>query len=121
MTSNNDSAKAARAAFIAALRELADTLEANPAVPVPDKYDSQCISVLPDGGDDEANAFVDRFAAALGIEASDPRGTGHYKAARKFGPLTYESFHVSAAAMAAHHARESYADVIRLDEGPVAA
>lgn len=111
-----------RAAFIAALRELADTLEANPAVPVPDRYDSPRIALLPDGNDDEANAFVDRFAAALGIEASDARGTGHYKAVRKFGPLAYESFHVSAAAMDAHHARESYAPVIRLDdEGPVAA
>lgn len=120
MTSNTT---ADRATFIAALRELADLLEANPAVPAPGRYDSPRIAVLPESGlsDDDANAFVDRFAAALGIEASDPRGSGHYTATRKFGPLSYESFHVSAAAMAARDARDSYANVIRLDEGPVAA
>lgn len=114
----------ARAAFVAALRELADCLESNPEVPAPGPFDSGYISVLPDSdlSDDESNAFVDRFAAALGIEASDPRRNGHYKAVRHFGPLAYESFHVSTAAMAAAKARASYAGVIRLDdEGPVAA
>lgn len=124
MTSNTHTDD--RAALVAGLRGLADFLEANPAVPVPPSWSSnQCISVLPPSGpnltDNERRAFVDRFAASLGIEASDPDASGHYRASRKFGPLIFESFAISTEAMDAHHARASYADVIRLNEGPVAA
>lgn len=113
-----------RAALIAGLRGLADFLEANPAVPVPPAWTSAaCISVLPphDVDDDERRAFVDAFAAALGVEAADKDGSGHYKATRKFGPIEYESFAISTEASERHKARNSYASVIRLDDQAVAA
>lgn len=113
-----------RAALIAGLIDLACFLEAHPGVPVPPAWTSAArISVLPPQhvDDDERRAFVDAFAAALGVEAADKDGSGHYKATRKFGPIEYESFAISRAATARHEARNSYADVIRLDDGAVAA
>ncbi len=114
-----------RAALIAGLLDLACFLEAHPDVPVPPAWTSiNTITVLPphDVDDDERRAFVDGFAAALGVEAADPDNSGHYKATRKFGPIGYESFAISTAATARADARASYADVIRLDDdAPVAA
>jgi hypothetical protein len=112
-----------RAALIAGLLDLASFLEAHPDVPVPPAWSSiNTITVLPPtGDDDERRAFVDAFAAALGVEAADPDNHGHYKAIRKFGPIGYESFAISTAATTRAAARSSYADVIRLDDEPVAA
>jgi hypothetical protein len=112
-----------RAALIAGLRSLADFLDEHPAVPVPPAYSSlaRIVVLPPHESDDQDRAFVDDFAAALGVAASDPSGSGHYAATRKFGPVEFESFAISTAARDARHARDSYADVIRLDDGQVAA
>jgi hypothetical protein len=119
MTSPNDD----RAALIAGLLDLACFLEANPDVPVPAAWTSLAtITVLPPRGDDtERRGFVDAFATALGVKAADPDNSGHYTASRKFGPVEYRSFAISAVARARADARDSYADVIRLDDSPAAA
>jgi len=104
-----------RAALIAGLRDLADFLEANPAMPVPSRFTPQNISVVPDGDtDDERRAVVDRVAAVLGTEACDDHG--HYGTGRKFGPVEYRAFAISDAAWADHKAQSSYNGCIRLDE-----
>jgi len=109
-----------RAALIAGLRDLADFLEVNPAMPVPSRFTPQTISVVPDGDtDDERRAVVDRVAAVLGTKTYDDHG--HYGTGRKFGPVEYRAFAISEAAWADHAARNSYNGSIRLDDEAVAA
>ena len=110
-----------RAALIDGLLALACFLEAHPDVPVPESYHAQYISVIPDGTEDERRAAVDAAAAALGVVAADPRGCGHYKAIRMFGPVGYEIFTISAAARARSDAQDSYRDSVRLDDHSAAA
>jgi hypothetical protein len=111
-----------RAALIDGLLELACFLESHSDVPVPESYHSQQISVIPEGtDDDERRAAVDAAAAALGVTADDPNGSGHYKAARKFGAIAYEVFTISAAARARSDAQDSYRYSVRCDEATVAA
>ena len=110
-----------RAALIDGLLALACFLEAHPDVPVPESYHAQYISVIPDGTEDERRAAVDAAAAALGVVAADPRGCGHYKAIRMFGPVGYEIFTISAAARARSDAQDSYRASIRLDDDSPAA
>ena len=79
-----------RTDFITGLRDLADFLDTNPAVPAP----SSSLNVycfLPDAEDDSMIAAVDRIAAYLGTVADlgDVRH-GHYTAAISFGPVRYE-------------------------------
>jgi hypothetical protein len=99
-----------RAAFTAALRELADFIDANPDLPVP-QYEHDAgvhISAL-DGSDDERRAEVDRIAAALGVLAAATPG-GHYIARRVFGGrVQYEAAMVPADDLARYHAELSYA------------
>jgi hypothetical protein len=111
-----------RAAFVAGLRAVADFLEANPAVPVPQSYHRQDITFFPDGDtDDQRRAAVDLIACAMGVPAADPDGYGHYRAERMFGPVAYRALMISTAARTRADARDSYADVIRLDDQAVAA
>lgn len=112
-----------RAALIAGLRGLADFLEANPAVPVPESYQSKPISVLPPfrASDAERRAFVDAFAIAAGVEAADLDDSGHYMATAQFGPVEYRSYAISTAARDRADALDSYRDSIRLDDERVAA
>jgi hypothetical protein len=111
-----------RAALVYGLLALACFLEAHPDVPVPESYFTQHISVIPYGADDdERRAAVDAAAAALGVTADDPHGSGHYKAAREFGPIAYEIFTISAAARARSDAQDSYRYSVRLDDATVAA
>lgn len=110
-----------RAALIAGLRDLADFIEANPAVPVP-SYVSARISIpAPGADDDEKRAFVDSAAAALGTTAAYAAPSGHYTTGRTFGPVGFEVFMIPAAAHARHDALDSYRHSIRLDDAPVAA
>jgi hypothetical protein len=111
-----------RAAFVAGLRALAAFLEANPAVPVPESYHREDITFFPAGDtDDERQAAVDLIASAMGVPAADPDGHGHYRAERLFGPIAYRALTISTAARTRADARDSYADVIRLDDVATAA
>ncbi len=98
---------ATRQAFITGLRDLADYLASHPAVAIP-PYGAEilvCASSTEDGG----CAQVDHFARQLGITA--PAGisySGHYEAVRSFGPVGYRMVAISDAAMARHHASDSY-------------
>jgi hypothetical protein len=113
---------AARAAFIAGLRELADFLESHPAVAVP-SYGTD-ITVQPCGTDEEEAADIDAFAAAAGVEVLDWRRTGdargyhvgRYSAVRKFGPVTLTAFTYTAKTLAEHDARRSYDRNIQPDD-----
>jgi hypothetical protein len=106
-----------RAAFVAGLRALARFLAAHPDVPVPESYHTQDFTVFPDGDtDDEKRAAVDATAAVLGVVPDDHGGRGHYKAVRRFGPVAYETFFVSAAYRARSDALDSYRDAITVDE-----
>ena len=110
-----------RAAFIAGLLELACFLESHPDIPV-QRY-GQTITLhtgfeLPHDGTwvDEFRALK-AFADAIGADVAESRpGSGHYYASRPFGPITFEACAISPAAHARHDARNSYADVISLDE-----
>jgi hypothetical protein len=111
-----------RAALIAGLRGLADFLAEHPDAPVPPAYPETCITVFPDGDtDDERRAGVDDAAAVLDSPAADPAGSGHYTAARKFGPVTYEVLAISDARRAVHEAGSSYYNSVVPDTHEVAA
>jgi hypothetical protein len=103
-----------RADFIAGLRALADYLNANPTVPVPEF--STDVLVHARGTDTEQCAEVDRVAGLLGASVEDrtARG-GHYTAARSFGPVEYRCVAIPAAVMAVHEARQAYARSIIRD------
>ena len=75
--------------FIRALRELADYLDQNPAVPVP-VYGAS-IMLHASSADDGGRAQVDRIATLLGAAVYDDTAHGgHYWAVRLFGPIGYE-------------------------------
>jgi hypothetical protein len=84
----------ARGRFTRALRELADYLDRNPAIPVPKTGETVTLHASPasHGGRDQ----VDRIAALLdaGIRDETARG-GHYWAVRQFGPIGYEIVAIS--------------------------
>jgi hypothetical protein len=100
---------AAREAFIAGLRALADLLAANPAVPVPQYGES--ILLTTHGDDAENRAAVEDFAAVTGASVVDDRwdSEGIYSASCAFGPVEYRAIAHSAACMAEYHARQDYA------------
>lgn len=109
---------AAREAFIAGLRDLADFLAANPAVAV--STQPVDIRVQPYGTDEDEAREIDAFAAAAAVEVLDQRdSTGHYSgrysAAVTFGPVMYEAFTYTSATMADFDARRSYERNIQVD------
>lgn len=110
-----------RAAWIDGLRSLACFLEAHPDVPVPERYHTQYLSVIPRGSEDECRVAVDAVAAMLGVIPDDRDGQGHYKAVRPFGPVAYEVFFISDAWNARYDALNSYSGSVRLDDPVVAA
>jgi hypothetical protein len=96
-----------RQAFITGLRDLASYLASHPAVPVP-RYGTE-IHLSASSTDDGGCAQVDRFARQLGvIPHNDLDCTGHYSAARSFGPVGYRLTAISEYAMARHRAADSY-------------
>lgn len=102
----------AREAFVAGLRELADFLAADPAVPVP-KY-GETILLTTHGDDDENRRAVDEFAAAVGAAAPDGWDEyGSYAASRAFGPVTYKAVAHSAASMDLYHESQRVAQEYR--------
>jgi hypothetical protein len=109
---------AARATFIAGLRDLADFLAANPAVAVP--VQPVDIHVQPYGTDEDEAREIDAFAAAAGVDVLDQRdSTGHYSgrysATVTFGSVMYHAFTYTAAIMAKSDARHSYARNVQVD------
>jgi hypothetical protein len=105
---------AVRQAFITGLRDLASYLDAHPVVPVP-RYGAEiylCASSTDDGG----CAQVSQFARQLGIAApTSVSYSGHFEAARYFGPVGYRMLAISDAAMARHYAETSYAGSVTPD------
>jgi hypothetical protein len=103
-----------RQALIAGLRALADYLDQHPAVPVP-KYGTE-IYLSASSTDDGGCAQVAQFARQLGVPV--PKGisySGHYEAARRFGPVGYRMVAISDAAMARHYAYSSYSGAVTPD------
>jgi hypothetical protein len=79
---------AVQARFTRSLRELADYLDRNPAVPVPAFGASLTMYASP--GDD-GRTQVDDIAALMGAGTCDETAHhGHYWATRSFGPIGYE-------------------------------
>jgi hypothetical protein len=100
-------ATTARQAFISGLRDLADYLDQYPAVAIP-VYGTE-ILLSAASTDDGGCAQVDSFARQLGVTVeNDLAYSGHYGAARSFGPVGYRMAAISDHAMARHHAHESY-------------
>ena len=96
-----------RQAFITGLRDLADYLARHPAVAVP--VHGTEILLHAASADDGGCAQVDRFARQLGVPVENELAyDGHYRAARSFGPVGYRMIAISEAAMARHHAHDSY-------------
>lgn len=105
---------ATRQAFITGLRDLADYLVTHPAVPVPDHGTE--ILLCTASADDGGCAQIDRFARQLGVPVENELAySGHYGAARSFGPVGYRMTAISDAAMARHYAYSSYSGAVTPD------
>ena len=103
-----------RQAFITGLRDLADYLDQHPAIPVP-RYGTE-VYLSASSTDDGGCAQVRHFARQLGIAApATISHSGHYEAARSFGPVSYRMTAISDDAMARHHAHSSYHGAITPD------
>ena len=97
----------ARQAFITGLRDLADYLARHPAVAIPPYGTEILLSAA--STDDGGCAQVDRFARQLGVPVDNELAySGHYGAARSFGPVGYRMVAISDHAMARYHAADSY-------------
>ena len=110
-----------RGKVITGLRQLADYLDAHPAIPV-GTYGWD-LNIYPDRGDGDgaARAEVDRIAALLGVQVRDDTGRGgHYTAARTFGLICYRAVHIPQTRMAEHEALMSYSDCVTPDPAEVA-
>lgn len=79
-----------RPRFIAALREFADYLDANPAAPVPSSLAANC-PIL--GTDETVPPQIDAIAEALGTEARTINNH-RYSTSVEFGPIVYDVYHV---------------------------
>jgi hypothetical protein len=79
-----------RADLITGLRDLANFLDRNPAVPVPRRTDVLVFPPL--GGDAEMFAEIDKIAGQIGATASGADSPAdHYVAVRDFGPVQYRA------------------------------
>jgi hypothetical protein len=103
-----------RQALITGLRDLADYLEKHPAVPVP-TYGTE-IYLTASSTDDGGCAQVAQFARQLGVPVPTSISySGHYEAARQFGPVGYRMVAISDDAMARHYAYTSYSGAVTPD------
>ena len=104
----------ARRAFITGLRDLADYLDRHPAVAIPAHGTEILLSAA--SADDGGCAQVDYFARQLGVPAENSLAhSGHYEAARSFGPVGYRMTAISDHAMARHLAHYSYSGYVTPD------
>jgi hypothetical protein len=79
----------AKARFTRALRDLADYLDRNPALPVPKTGETVTVHASP--ADHGGRAQVDHIARLLDASIRDETARGgHYWAVRQFGPIGYE-------------------------------
>ena len=86
MIYQGDSAQ--RTAYIRALRNLADWLEANPGIPVPSTRTD--IQLSTHGTDEQCRQDLQDVAAAFGTEPFDPYDKGmHLQVAKQFGSIRY--------------------------------
>lgn len=94
-----------RSRIVCGLRELADYLDRNPAVPVHE--DGWDLLVFTYGGTQECGrAEVDQVAAALGVAAdADTPHDGLYTATKAFGPITYHFIHLNGAGQVTANAK----------------
>ena len=96
-----------RQPFVTGLRDLADYLDRHPAVAIPAHGTEILLSAA--SADDGGCAQVDYFARQLGVPVENSLAyDSHYRAARSFGPVGYRMVAISEAAMARHHAHDSY-------------
>ena len=103
-----------RQAFITGLRDLADYLDQHPTVPVP-RYGTE-IYLSASSTDDGGCAQVDRYARQLGVTPPKTISySGHYEAARRFGPVGYRMIAISDRAMACYRAADSYSGCVTPD------
>ena len=103
-----------RQAFITGLRDLAGYLASRPYLVVP-AYGTE-ILLSATGADERGCAQVDRFARQLGVPVENELAySGHYRAARSFGPVGYRMAAISEATMARHHAHHSYSGCVTPD------
>jgi hypothetical protein len=107
----------AKGRFIRSLRELADYLDRNIAVPVP-AYGAS-ILLHASSADDGGRAQVDRIATLLGADVNDDTALGgHYWAVRAFGPIGYEIVAITDSYSATFHALMSYDGSVIPDSPP---
>jgi hypothetical protein len=97
----------AKGRFIRALRDLADYLDRNMAIPVP--AHGATVLLHASSADDGGRAQVDRIAKLMGAEVNDDTANGgHYWAVRSFGPIGYEVVAITEHYSAVHDALMSY-------------
>jgi hypothetical protein len=101
----------AKGRFIRSLRELADYLDRNAAIPVP--VCGTTVILHASSAEDGGRAQVDRIATLMDTDVTDDTAHGgHYRAVRTFGPIGYEIVAIPGSVMAAHHALMSYRDCV---------
>ena len=106
-----------RQAFITGLRDLARYLASHPALPVP-RHGTE-ILLSADSTDDGGCAQVSHFARHTGATVENRLAySGHYEAARSFGPVSYRIIAISDARMALYHAESSYSGSVTPDLQP---
>jgi hypothetical protein len=99
-----------RAELVASLRELADYLAANPAVPVP-AY-GVTVTVSAAGTDSQKLTQLRLASKAMDVPCRARQRNGLLSAERAFGPVTYMFSVVSSEALARHVALMSYKDLV---------
>ncbi|MGW4644515.1 hypothetical protein ACWEN6_38765 [Sphaerisporangium sp. NPDC004334] len=103
-----------RPAYINGLRDLADFLDTNPDIPIPNS--ALTAYYYPRGTDEEICDQVAHVARVLGADV-DPRdlAEGHFSAGIAFGVAEYKAVGLLASSRARWAARRSYEDSITLD------
>ena len=105
-----------RLEFIAGLRALADTLAANPAIPVPPYGDRLIVNL--NSAEEGGCLQVRQAARALGATVTDEtRHGGHCYTQKAFGPLVYHIASIPETCLARNRALWSYAGSVS-PEGP---
>jgi hypothetical protein len=94
-----------RIAYITALRDLADWLEANPDVPVPSYGHDLQLSLC--GTEEQRRQDMQDMGAVFGSAPVDPYGDGtHLEVAKQFGPIKYFVHFASEAFTEEYHEKE---------------
>jgi len=111
----------ARTQTISGLRQLADFLETNPAVPV-DTYGYTLNQFTDRHPDETCRTHVTAVADLLGVTPLDETDSGgHLYASRTFGRITYQICHIPQRNREEFQARSSYDNNIILDTDTEAA